>query len=107
MSLSAAHLQMATPLATPMAWDPHANEQAQDFPFPASAVRRPELGVRGGSCVFLGLDLSTQVGSSVRATVHERANAFSEALKASFTDERVKVVAEYSVRFDEDLPHFG
>ncbi|KAL8278261.1 hypothetical protein RQP46_009293 [Phenoliferia psychrophenolica] len=76
---------MAAPLATPMGWDPHANEPlSPSFPFPTPTMRRTD-----GSNLFLGLDLSTQ------------------ALKASFTDERLKVVAEFSLRFDEDLPHFG
>lgn len=49
----------ATPLASPMAWDPHSNEP-KSFPF---RTTRPATAIPKGANLFLGLDLSTQVSS--------------------------------------------
>lgn len=60
------------PLASPMSWDPHSNETASvenpaGFPFVAAALASQLSQTRiisssPGDDLFLGLDLSTQVG---------------------------------------------
>ncbi|KAM0747657.1 actin-like ATPase domain-containing protein [Meredithblackwellia eburnea MCA 4105] len=87
-----ARKRMDVPLASPMNWDPHTIQLQQAFPFHQQQLEPSESDKDSKEAqVFLGLDLSTQ------------------ALKATFLDGRgqLDVLAEFGVRFDDDLPEFG
>ncbi|KAM0786269.1 hypothetical protein ACM66B_007066 [Microbotryomycetes sp. NB124-2] len=76
------------PLPSPFSYDPHTGQLLfQAMLATANSKPQPEPVI--GNSLFLGLDLSTQ------------------ALKGVFVNELLEVVAEYVVRFDDDLPQYG